>query len=553
MLSVILSWIYIIIISYIWGTAFLDLIGRESSYYVKSQPGILLAGLSTLTVYAQFFSIFYKVSLLANIVMLVITLLLIVLDRKSLGERIKRMKSELTAGQIIVVAVLIILFSYGTSHGFMHYDTDLYHAQSIRWIEEYGVVKGLGNLQTRLAYNSAAFCLSALFSFCFLGIQSFHTLAGLYAFILMLICLKLFTKKQIFKASLSNVARVVAIYYILNIFDEMVSPASDYFVTLMILAVVILFLDLEEEGTDDYFPYALLALLGIMVFSSKISGAFILLIVIYPIIVLFRNKDIRSTVKFIITGLIAVVPFIVRNYILSGYLIYPISGIDIFNVEHKIPKGLAWYDSTEIKMYGRGHSDVSRAGESLGAWVPDWFKSLDTINKVSFMAALAGLVLLVLLIIRAIIKKEANSFKKYLLIATVNICFVMWFITSPNIRFGCIFLWMAPALCFADAYIEFLSTKDKLLIYKAFICIFFAYKAITFTKEFVTEFSTEYMLCQQDYGVYEAEEYELHGITFYYPKEGDRMGYDKFPSSPIKAEDIFIGDSIKDGFKDVTH
>ena len=553
MLSVILSWIYIILISYIWGTAFLDIIGKGSSYYVKSAPAVLMAGLSTLTVYAQIFSIFYKVSLLANIVMIIITLLCVAFKNKALNKGLAIMKAELKTKDIVFVLLLFVLFAYGTSSGFMHYDTDLYHAQSIRWIEEYGVVKGLGNLQTRLAYNSAAFCLSALFSFSFLNIQSFHTLAGLYAFIVMLICRKLFSKEQLLKISLSNVARVVAIYYILNIFDEMVSPASDYFVTLMILSVVIFFLDLVEEGIDDYFPYALLSLLGLMVFSSKISGAFIILIVIYPVIVLIRDKDIRSILKFLITGLIAVAPFIVRNYYLSGYLIYPIYGIDIFDVEHKIPKGLAWYDSTEIKMYGRGHLDVSRANESLSRWVPDWIKSLDMINKVSFVAALAGLLLLILLIARALIKREKGTLKKYLLIATVNICFVMWFITSPNIRFGCIFLWMAPALCFADAYMLFISSKDKLLIYKAFIIIFLAYKAVTFSREFVTEFSTEYMICQQDYSKYDAIEYELHGITFYYPKEGDRMGYDKFPSSPIKAEDIFIGERIEDGFKDVTH
>lgn len=553
MLSVILSWIYIILISYIWGTAFLDIIGRESSYRVKSEPAVLLTGLSLLTVYAQVFSIFYGVSLLANVVMLIITLLCIVFFSKTLGSRLIKVKESLGIKDMVVLTVLFVLFAYGTSFGYMHYDTDLYHAQSIRWIEEYGVVKGLGNLQTRLAYNSAAFCLSALFSFSFLGLRSFHTLAGLYAFILALICRKMFTKESIFKIKLSNVARVVAIYYILNIFDEMVSPASDYFVTLMILAVIILFLDLAEEGTEDYFPYGLLSLLGIMVFCSKISGAFILLIALYPAARLIRAKDIRSIVRFVLIGLCALLPFFVRNYYLSGYLVYPISGIDLFEAEHKIPKGLAWYDSTEIKMYGRGHSDVSRAGESLMAWFPDWFGKLDLINKVSFCAALVGILILIFLIIRGIIKKEKERFREYLLIATVNICFVMWFITSPNIRFGCIFLWMAPALCFAQIYKMYVVPRDKGIIYKAFLCLFFLYKAALFSKEFVTQFNTEYILCQQDYGVYEANEYKLHGMTFYYPVEGDRMGYDKFPSSPVKAEDIFIGNSIKDGFKDVTH
>lgn len=62
----------------------------------------------------------------------------------------------------------------------MHYDSDLYHAQSIRWIEEYGVVPGLGNLHERFAYNSSFFALSALFSMKFLCGTSMHTMSGFF-------------------------------------------------------------------------------------------------------------------------------------------------------------------------------------------------------------------------------------------------------------------------------------------------------------------------------------------------------------------------------------
>ena len=84
--------------------------------------------------------------------------------------------------------ILFFVFAYGASTGIIHYDTGLYHAQSIRWIEEYGVVPGLGNLHTRLAYNSASFCLSALYSFAFLGGQSYHCVAGFLAFLLAVVC-----------------------------------------------------------------------------------------------------------------------------------------------------------------------------------------------------------------------------------------------------------------------------------------------------------------------------------------------------------------------------
>lgn len=63
----------------------------------------------------------------------------------------------------------------------MHYDTGLYHAQAIRWIEEYGVVPGLANLHSRFGYNSASFALSAFFSETWLIGRPMHCVAGFFA------------------------------------------------------------------------------------------------------------------------------------------------------------------------------------------------------------------------------------------------------------------------------------------------------------------------------------------------------------------------------------
>ena len=98
--------------------------------------------------------------------------------------------SKGAAWLLLASVLLFLLYAYGTSRGILHYDTALYHAQSIRWIEEYGIVKGLGNLHCRLAYNSASFALSALYSMAFLGGQSYHCAAGFLAFLLALVCLE---------------------------------------------------------------------------------------------------------------------------------------------------------------------------------------------------------------------------------------------------------------------------------------------------------------------------------------------------------------------------
>ena len=39
-------------------------------------------------------------------------------------------------------------------------------------------------------------------------------------------------------------------------------------------------------------------------------------------------------------GAFAIVPFFVRNVILSGWLVYPFTAVDLFDVDFKIPKGI---------------------------------------------------------------------------------------------------------------------------------------------------------------------------------------------------------------------
>lgn len=194
MISVILNWIYIIATAGTAGCAVLYPFYRFRGYRFKRLDSYFFAGLVTVTVYAQIYSLFSGVGLWANLFLLAACLLVNGLFGKKIWEMLswtyfhekKETKRNREAflfcwGKRLLLCLLFLWFVYGTSAGFMMYDSNLYHAQSIRWIEEYGVVEGLGNLHNRLAYNSASFALTALYSMKFLFGQSLHTVAGLMA------------------------------------------------------------------------------------------------------------------------------------------------------------------------------------------------------------------------------------------------------------------------------------------------------------------------------------------------------------------------------------
>lgn len=406
MVSVIFIWLYMLFTCYIVGFTCMKAVSRNTKWKAGKETDYLYAGIGAVTVYAQIFSLFGKVGALANGILLLICLVCLILLRKELIEQLHNFRLTITLPGLLVLIALFLLFAYGTSGGIIHYDTGLYHAQSIRWIEEYGLVPGLGNLHSRLAYNSASFCLSALYSMAFLGGRSFHCCAGFLAFLLALVCVQGFRRGMLKKPLLSDFVRIMGIYYLLNIFDEMISPASDYFMVLLTFFILIKWLDLLEREEKSYFPYALLCVMSVLVVSMKLSGALLLLLTVKPAWQMVREKRVWEILKFLSLGLVTIVPFLVRNVMLSGWLVYPFTAIDLFDVDFKIPKGMADYDAKEIQVWGRGFSDVTRYDEPVSKWLPDWAAGLDSINKVFLVLAVSGVVLLLLFVVYALVKKK---------------------------------------------------------------------------------------------------------------------------------------------------
>ena len=553
MISVMIIWLYMLFTCYVTGFACIKAISGNAKFEAQREISYLYAGIGAVTVYAQFFSIFWRVGLAANLVLLLVCFLCMIRYRREFLAKWHTIRLTMKLSQTVFVIGMFLLFAYGTSRGIIHYDTGLYHAQSIRWIEEYGVIPGLGNLHSRLAYNSASFCLSALYSMAFLGGQSYHCCAGFLAFLLSLVCGEAIRRDRVKRPVLSDFVRIMGIYYLLNIFDEMISPASDYFMVLLVFFIVIRWLELLEREEKFYLPYALLCLMCVLVISVKLSGALVLLLALKPAVLMIKEKRGKEIVKFLLLGLIAIAPFLIRNVILSGWLIYPFTAIDLFDMDFKIPKGMADYDAKEIQVWGRGFTDVTRYDDPITAWLPEWVAGLDGTDKVFLALAASGVVLLLFFFAYAVIKKRKDMIDYLHVALTLVVCFLFWLCSAPLIRYGCVFLWLAAVVTWGYLYLKLSPHTDRFKLLAVVICLIGVYKLSMFGMELWRMASTEYAICQKDYDNFETKAYELHGYTFYYSESGDRTGYEDFPASPVKAEDIFRGNTIEEGFRDIIH
>ncbi len=189
MLYILLNWLYIFITTLITGFGILFLLRKAFGYSPRNIHTCVMTGLVALTVYAQWFSLFYRVNIEANLILILVDIVIFFLLRKPLWQFLISSLREVSGGKKIAVFLLILVCAYFTSRGSYISDTGLYHAQCIRWLEEYGILKGLANIQSRAAYNSSAFCLSALYSMKYIFGQSMHAVQGFMALLLCGVCI----------------------------------------------------------------------------------------------------------------------------------------------------------------------------------------------------------------------------------------------------------------------------------------------------------------------------------------------------------------------------
>ena len=227
----------------------------------------------------------------------------------------------------------------------------MYHAQSIRWLEEYGVVPGLANLHERFAYNSSFFALSALYSMKFVLQESMHTMNGFIAIVLSLTCIPIAQSWKRKYFVLSDYARIGAIYYLTVITNEVVSPCSDYSVMMILFFIVIKWLDLLRDKEKEIAPYALLCVIGVYAITLKLTAGLILILVLKPAYMLLKEKKVKQILIYLGIGLLVAIPWFARTIIISGWLLYPFTGIDLFEVDWKLDKALVEADAMQIKVW----------------------------------------------------------------------------------------------------------------------------------------------------------------------------------------------------------
>ena len=441
------AWAYISFLCYNWGQMFLKLLTRlfTSGTQVRLDFSIVcLIGLAVIGTVAQCFSLITGLgTAVIQLVFLLPALLSFLLS--GYGNRVRNSALYLrtTHPAILlllssVVLVILIMSVYPISHP----DTLAYHAQLTMWAEQYPVVPGLVNIDYHYGFQSSWFLLCALFSFSFTGNNAL-------TFINTTIILwwVIFIGQKIHRAMKLANTPVDALFWFALLVINMVtythirltvtSLSPDFIVAIYILLPV--YLAITDESAISKLLTAFLCFFAV---TLKLIAIPIALLGCYCLF----TSNFRTTIYFLIVSAVVIIPFIIRNVITTGHLLFPSSFADIIQVDWKYPTKNLSAINEYIRSYAVTHDSTFPPGKiasmPLAVWLKTWWAQLYLTDKILLAAAALSALILPVRYKRFL---SLRSITKTCVLVSIAGC-IFWFIEAPDPRFGIGFLLLLPAL-----------------------------------------------------------------------------------------------------------
>lgn len=554
MLSVILSWIYIFGISMLIGIGALSMFKDKRFLLIH----YLVAGIVVITVYVEFFSIFAGIGACAHGILVAAALVTGYMQRHKIVLLWRTYCPRLNFWEGFFYVCFVLLIAFFTSRGEFHTDTNIYHAAAIRIYEEYGLVKGIGNLQLHYAYNSSYLAFASIFSFKWLLGQSLHTTTG---FLETIMCIYAFHGLRNFiqhKNHVTDMMRAgILLYTLINVTRSM-SPATDYATMYFALFIITAWCENLFERQNDLTVYSLLSVAAVFTTTLKFSSCLLVMITIYPACLLVREKRWKEIGAYLFCGGVILCPFFIRNYYISGWLLYPFDKIDLFQTVWKIPKEYLLHDANQIKVWGRCLYDVEKVDEPVRQWLPVWWEHQFRYEKMFLgSVVLSAILQFILLCMRICHKREFRpAFAALYLAIWANIA--VWFFMAPFIRYGLAFLIAVVMIAVG----EYLGEKKRGLVSivtgSLLFCIIVSVSPywdqyVTDAGVFVKQgFRKPYYIMQQDYDKGSMDSCEINGNVIYFSTGEEINSYHVCPGTcykPMLERSTLIGDRIEDGFR----
>lgn len=518
----------------------------------------ILIGFVTINVVVQAVCLVKSIDIYVQVAFLAGSVILLYHKREQALKTIKAVVDQLPHGYGILFVMILIGALLVSSCKPQAEDTYGYHAQTVRWIEEMGTVKGIANIHMRLGYNSAVFAMSALYSFVDVFGQSVRSMNG---FLVVLAgSLALFHIMQIKKHVwfFGDCVATAVLFYFYYIRNDISSLDNCSFSIIFALIIILLWCRILEQQDDEENKFYL-ALFVVYLATVKLNQASLgLLCVLFLYQCVFWEKKYKKCVIWLIcAGAIAGI-WMIRNAFVSGYLVYPFYQLDLLPVDWKVPLEVAKDDYDWIVAWAR--TGVRGLDTALGigiSWMPTWFGDLFASNKVLAIAVVTA-PFMMLFVIMYMIKMERD--KKWLVFfGALCVSYGYWLFSTPSLRFG--MGWVLAIYSFLfGCIVHCIMNKFRTSYLKVVFCLVVVctielgvVTAIDMSKiQGQISRQIDYTDAKYNYGYLEMD----NGTHIYFPvkdgKADGRAGYWNFPATNDSSTLVHLemrGESLKQGFR----
>ena len=198
MLITLLAWIYISFLCYAWGMLFIKLLSKIYGTSKVASYGFSITcfiGLAFIAATAQVMSLFTGLSSIVIQLLFFLPAVLVCFFFDQPLQYLQKanafIRSMHPAIAFLLATTLLMILVMGV-YFITHPDTIFYHAQAIKWAEQYRVVPGLVHINYLYGLQNSWFLLCGLFSFSFTGTNALSFInTTVLAWLLIFLCQKI--------------------------------------------------------------------------------------------------------------------------------------------------------------------------------------------------------------------------------------------------------------------------------------------------------------------------------------------------------------------------
>ncbi|WP_395053009.1 LIC_10190 family membrane protein [Flavobacterium sp.] len=474
MFLILLSWIYILLTAVNLGYLVQRIaLIKNNNFVITSFLGLFLA-----TVLGSLFAIFYRINIEFHLMLFSINLILVIKFKNEIKQvyssLFKEIKSFIFPLKIIFVTLTLLIIAQCATKPYI-IDNESYYIQTIKWINEYGFVKGLANLHLFFGQTSGWHISQSIFNFSFLY-KNFNDLSG---FCLLLGTLFSIQKLNNYFKNESKIDLIFGLFPLANVFffQFISAPSPDIAVYVLTFIVFYLFIENYKECSTSNFNLISLLILYIL-FIKTIS----IVLIIIPVVLLTRNFKILKTNLIPVTlfSLIVLILFLVKNIILTGYPLFPTTLFANDSLNYEVPKNLMAFYFNKSMLY-----EFFLTTEELNS-----LTNFQIFLKWIGMSRLDGIInlssLLILFISPLFIYKLINKKSIWILYFIIIFQMIVLFFSSPQFRFFIHLILFLSFIIFASLFYKksTILQFNYLSILMIIIILFFpiSYKSLTQNK-----------------------------------------------------------------------